>query len=185
MSGVRTPHHPPFTIEVYDVILRPAFSTDLRAIARLHIESWRSAYAHYLPAAYLGKPVERDLEALWARLDPADLVIVAEEGCRLTGFAAFRPEAGDDGPLLDNLHVAPDRRGRGIGAKLLEAAVVELAALGETRFWLTVIDGNQDARRFYRRMGGQEGPPFGENLKGNQVQVRKVTWRSLSLGLSA
>ena len=120
--------------------------------------------------------------ALWARLDPNDLVLVAEEAGTLAGFVAFRPDAGGEGPLLDNLHVAPRLRGSGIGVELLKAAVVELAAQGETKFWLTVIDGNQAARRFYARMGGEEGPPFDENLKGNQVRVRKVRWHSLTLG---
>ena len=161
--------------------VRQATQDDLCAIAGLHVASWRSAYAGLLPADYLELPVERDLGALWTELRADDLVLVACDADAIVGFVAFRPDTSEDGPLLDNLHVAPERRGEGVGEFLMRASAAALREIGEMRFWLTVIDENSGARRFYARMGGLEGPVFWEDLKGNPVRVRKVTWVDLPL----
>ncbi|MEM6277219.1 MAG: GNAT family N-acetyltransferase [Pseudomonadota bacterium] len=164
--------------------IRPACQADAEAICALHIASWRDAYRGYLPDAYLGDPVAADLTALWADVCSGDLVLLAENDGEVQGFVAFRltePGLTGDGPLLDNLHVAPALRGGGIGEALLRAGMAALASRGFDRFWLTVLEDNLAARRFYRRFGGLEGEPFGEMLKGNPVTVRKVTWRGLGV----
>jgi putative acetyltransferase len=66
---------------------------------------------------------------------------------------------GDDGPvvgfvamadgMVHHLYVAPDRRGRGIGTALLDAAKARMPA----GFRLWVFQGNRPARRFYERHG--------------------------------
>ncbi|MEM1374529.1 MAG: N-acetyltransferase [Pseudomonadota bacterium] len=163
--------------------VRPARQADAQAICALHIASWRDAYRGHLPDAYLAEPVAADLGALWAKLPATDLVLVADNAGVVQGFLAFRMSIDNlsaDGPLLDNLHVAPALRGGGIGEALLRAGMIAVGARGFDRFWLTVLENNHAARRFYLRLGGIEGPPFREMLKGNPVTVRKVTWRGLT-----
>ncbi|MEM1234305.1 MAG: GNAT family N-acetyltransferase [Pseudomonadota bacterium] len=164
--------------------IRPALPADATAICALHIASWRDAYRDHLPDAYLGDPVAADLAALWADIPESDLVFVAERSGEIEGFVAFRltaPGLTEDGPLLDNLHVAPGLRGGGIGEGLMRQGMAELATRGLDRFWLTVLENNHAARRFYRRLGGSESVPFAEALKGNPVSVCKVTWRGLKV----
>jgi putative acetyltransferase len=55
---------------------------------------------------------------------------------------------GVEGDEVAMLFVHPDRRGQGIGSRLLKHAVV---ALGATR--LDVNEQNEQALGFYRRMG--------------------------------
>ena len=62
-----------------------------------------------------------------------------------------RPE-----PFLETLHVLADRRGAGIGRKLLRAVAVELAARGHRALTLGVVEGNVRARSFYERLGATE-----------------------------
>ncbi|MEM8592749.1 MAG: GNAT family N-acetyltransferase [Pseudomonadota bacterium] len=162
------------------MITREAGAADLAGICAVHIASWRDAYRPYLPATYLAEPVARDLGELWTELTEDDLVLVAEAQGALLGFVAFRLGAAG-GPLLDNLHVDPARRGLGAGGVLMRAGAAALAARGYQSFWLTVIEQNAAARRFYKRHGGREGPPFQERLKGNPVTVRKVSWDRLPL----
>ncbi len=92
-------------------------------------------------------------------------LLVAEDEGRPIGYAFGLVEEGHDDtfPLgarvgeLYTLVVAPDRRGEGVGAALLDSLDELLAAEGATSLRVEVMTGNEDARRFYRRHGLVEG----------------------------
>ncbi len=92
-------------------------------------------------------------------------LLLAEDDGRPVGYAlGLVSEAHDDTFVLGarvgelyTLVVAPDRRGRGVGAQLLAALDEVLAAEGVTSLRVEVMVGNADARRFYRRHGLVEG----------------------------
>jgi GNAT superfamily N-acetyltransferase len=73
----------------------------------------------------------------------------------------FRPNVWYDGPvaLLDELYVAPQHRGNGLGSALLHAA--ERATLDRGGELLEInVDGDDvDARRFYERHGYSNHEP--------------------------
>ena len=54
---------------------------------------------------------------------------------------------------VESLHVAPDRRGGGIGGHLLDAAVEVARGWGCYRVQLTSNSARTDAHRFYERAG--------------------------------
>jgi ribosomal protein S18 acetylase RimI-like enzyme len=91
-------------------------------------------------------------------MDPQlDAVFLAEDGDGAVGFACVRREAEAAGPLLDNLHVLPDRKGEGIGRRLIAAAAAWLAAKDPgSALQLGVWKDNVAARLFYARLGGRE-----------------------------
>jgi len=64
-------------------------------------------------------------------------------------------EAFPDEWYLDTLAVAPQQRGRGIGAALLQALPEVALANGKNRIGLNVDEANSGARRLYRRLGYQ------------------------------
>ena len=64
-------------------------------------------------------------------------------------------EAFPDEWYLDTLAVAPQQRGRGIGAALLQALPEVALANGKNRIGLNVDEANPGARRLYRRLGYQ------------------------------
>ena len=78
--------------------------------------------------------------------------------------------------MLDNLHVAPSVRGRGIGSQLLAAVLSRADRRGASRLCLWVFATNHGARRFYQREGGMEGlrrtEVFDEATRVEEVQVR-------------
>jgi len=80
----------------------------------------------------------------------------------------LRPNVWYDGPvvLVDELYVAPEARGRGLGSALL-AAVESLTRERGGRLIEIAVDGaDTDAHRFYERHGytsveaGQDQPSF-------------------------
>jgi GNAT superfamily N-acetyltransferase len=118
------------------MVIRGADRQDLAAIAKLHSESWRTAYRGILTDDYLDGRVHQERLATWqerfsSQADERMFVIVAEEDNHLAGFAsAFRDEHLVFGPLLDNLHVAPRVTGRGIRRHLLSEIARCLATSG-------------------------------------------------------
>jgi GNAT superfamily N-acetyltransferase len=86
-------------------------------------------------------------------------VVLAEDGGRPVGFALFFHNfstfLGRPGIYLEDLFVVPEHRGHGIGRDLL----VHLARLaverGCGRLEWAVLDWNQEAIRFYERLGAR------------------------------
>jgi ribosomal protein S18 acetylase RimI-like enzyme len=114
------------------------------------------------------------MAACWAGrcFAPPLLTLVAEERGSLTGFVCAFTDR--DPPFVDNLHVAPDRTGRGTGGALLRALAARLRARDVEEAQLTVLAGNARARAFYRRMGGQEGAGRPHRFLGCATHVHPV-----------
>ena len=164
---------------------RRAAHDDARAIAALHAESWRVAYRGALRDEFLDGDVVQNRNIVWDdRLaTPAanQLVIVAEEGDRVIGFAcAYGRDDARWGTLLDNIHVRRERHGQGTGRRLLsDVATWCRAKYPGSSLYLWVLEQNSQARRFYERLGAsdREGdvwlPPG-----GGEVKRRRYAWSS-------
>jgi GNAT superfamily N-acetyltransferase len=143
--------------------LREAAERDFAAIARLHAESWRSAYRGMLSDEYLDHRVHLERATLWQqrfseRAEKPFFVILAEVEEELAGFACVFPDEDPTyGAFLDNLHVVPQRTGQGIGRRLL-SAVAERLLTDERRggLYLWVIEQNARAHQFYAKAGALE-----------------------------
>lgn len=140
--------------------IRDAAPADAEAIARLHTESWRSAYRGVLLDDYLEKHAHRERVSAWQERFSQDsqkpmFVLIAELADEMAGFVCVFPEEDPVyGSFLDSLHVAPRLTGQGVGRKLLSAAAQCLVTDGSlVGLYLWVIEQNQRARRFYEKAG--------------------------------
>jgi GNAT superfamily N-acetyltransferase len=95
---------------------------------------------------------------------PVVEAVVAECGGRIAGFALFFTNFSTflarPGLYLEDLFVAPEERGHGIGAALLEHLARLAAARDYGRFEWSVLDWNEGAIRFYQRMGATVMPDW-------------------------
>lgn len=160
-------------------MIRPAADKDRPAIAALQAASWRTAYAGVLDPAYLAAGLAHDLGAHWRDqpIGPQDVVLVAEEDGDLAGFIAVW---GGDPPHIDNLHVDPARRSRGLGARLMRAAARTLAERGRDSAHLWVVSSNTRAIAFYRRLGGEITGEKRIDLYGTPSPATRIDWSSLA-----
>ena len=159
----------------------PVQAQDLEAIAELQIRSWQTAYRGLMSHAFLDQTVPSALRQHWAEM-PGEgwLLLAARERDDVTGFVAIELGRGEKLAYVDNLHVEPRLKGRGIGRLLMREAARRMIDLRETGVWLTVLDTNEPSRQFYRRIGGEEGPLKHEILVDQPVQSIPVFWRDLS-----
>jgi ribosomal protein S18 acetylase RimI-like enzyme len=160
------------------VNIRHATQSDLQDIAAIHIESWKDSYSDILPAEFLAGHIDGEFKRHWneIQIQEDDIVLVAEKNS-LVGFAAVwcRPD-----PFIDNLHVRPSWRSKRIGSSLMKAVAAELVRKGHKKACLWVFEGNENAIRFYERLGGIRKEQSIKNVFGYDVLSRKIEWDDLS-----
>ncbi|HEV7693424.1 MAG TPA: GNAT family N-acetyltransferase [Hyphomonadaceae bacterium] len=161
---------------------RDATIDDIASVAALHTASWRDAYRSIFDAAFLAGPVVQERLDVWTeRLiqpDPAQRTILAEEDGKLIGFVCvFARKDAQWGSLVDNLHVRPGERSKGLGRQLLRRgaqwARVTYPA-GGLHLW--VYEANVAACRFYTRMGGQVVERTDKSTYGGSAPILRYHW---------
>jgi len=137
------------------ISIRRARRDDVKAIVAMladdHLGRARERIEEPLPESYL---------AAFAKLDadPNIRLVVAEEGglvvgclqlCILPGLSSQGASRG----LIEDVRVASDRRGRGIGEQLVQWAVAEARGRQCRLVELLTHHTRVDAQRFYERLG--------------------------------
>src|SRR5690349_10269907 len=140
-------------------LVRTAEVGDAAAIARVHVESWRTTYRGLLPDDFLDSLDETRYAERWRRSlgDEGTRVYVAEDGHEIVAFASGgRERAGEDGYAgeLYAIYVLKEAQGRGNGRSLVRAVAAGLREMDLHDMIVWVLRDNAHARSFYERLGG-------------------------------
>jgi ribosomal protein S18 acetylase RimI-like enzyme len=167
--------------------VRRASRADADEIAAVAVRSWRVGYRGIVPASV-------EPEWAWSPQRVAALLapgrgrpgstLVAEASGRIAGFAVLGASRDDDAPPgtgeIRSLYVDPDRWRRGIGRRLVEAALRELAA---ARYRVATVWTPAELERnvrFYEALGfRRDGATQRRESFGGPLELR------LRIGLSA
>lgn len=167
-----------------DIRIRQATRDDHSNIGKLHAQSWMSAYRGLLADSYLDNDLPGERTNYWNKkmslLSPREFVLVAEQGNDLAGFIALidRPEKEYDA-FIDNLHVRPDLKGKGIGRRLMRVAAQELLKTDRKSVYLWVLKGNVAAEAFYKSRGGRPVDTTFGNFGGTIISETRFVWDTL------
>ena len=135
----------------------------IRPIAASDEAAWRRLF-HAYGVFYETDFPDTVLDGVWGwLLDPDHEVkaLVADDDGELAGFAHIRrlydTFTAGTGWFLDDLYVAPERRGQGVARALIERGYADATAGGGGTFrWITAAD-NVTAQALYDRIATRAG----------------------------
>lgn len=169
------------------MIIREAIALDSAAIARVHVESWRSTYGGQIDQHYLDRLSVDHKTAWWLawfehRTSDSFARVAVTDGPEVVGFAMAGSARGNAVPALGELFLLylldPYRR-RGIGSRLLESVARGLDRRGMTSLLVWVLATNH-ARDFYRDLGARELTSRKTSVGAQPLTEVAYLWADLS-----
>ncbi len=165
------------------VAIRPALPEDAPGIARVQVDTWRSAYEGIVSGTFLNELSYEGRSNYWLGFltDPEykGYIYVAESATHeVVGFAAAGPAqnttAGYDGELY-TIYILESYQGHRLGSRLAATAVKRLVEAGYKSLLIWVFNENP-ARRFYETLGGQEVGEQSFRLGGAEIAEVSYGW---------
>lgn len=143
-----------------ELSVRSASIEDAADVARVHVDTWRSAYRDILPAEFLAR-LSYDRSAQWwtsviSEPSPHSCLWILDEGSKPVGFAFAGENRSPDLPYdgeLQAIYVLAEHQGNGGGRLLFDAVRGSLRDAGLRSMLLWVLENNP-SRSFYERLGG-------------------------------
>ncbi|MBG03887.1 MAG: GNAT family N-acetyltransferase [Rhodospirillaceae bacterium] len=160
--------------------IRSARPDDADAIARIHVETWRDAYAGILPDRVLvNMSISREKGGWSGTLLNRERVYIAEtENCGIVGFGSYGPQRlsnmKSEGEVY-TLYVSPDFQGRGFGSNLMASMFGALARDGRKSVIVWVLRDNP-SKYFYEAIGGRKIAERDERLWGESIPQIAYAW---------
>jgi L-amino acid N-acyltransferase YncA len=165
------------------IVIREAHAVDAPAIARVHVESWRSAYAGLLPDTVLVQMCQHTHTARWARVlgqrRNREIVLVAQAGKHgVIGFGSCgrgREKRLAHAGEIFTLYILPEFQNIGIGRQLLSRLFDAMVARGMRSAVVWVLAENP-SRFFYETMRGRRVAERDETLWNTLLHEIAYGW---------
>ena len=142
--------------------IRLARESDVAAIARVHVDTWRTTYAGLIPDELLARLNYERRESQWRSVlsnpDSTEWVYVAEVGDgQIVGFVSGGPERSGDAEYKGELYaiyLLAASQGKGLGRALTRAHIQRQLEAGFTSMLVWVLAENPSCA-FYEALSGQ------------------------------
>ncbi|HFI0404132.1 TPA: N-acetyltransferase family protein [Streptococcus suis] len=126
---------------------------EIQGKAYVHWKAWQEAYAGLLPQDFLQKTYTLERCKDWAVRYPQNILVALVDD-RVVGFVCYGSSSQADlsqAGEIYALYVLADFYDRGIGYKLMQAALEKLQSYKQISLW--VLEGNARAITFYEKVG--------------------------------
>ncbi len=160
--------------------IRKAILKDAKAIAKVHVDSWRTTYANIFPAEFLNNLSYESREQLWIESIPDGIVYVAEDiDGKIVGFVSGGKERsgkyeGFDGELYA-IYILKEYQGKGVGKALVKPLVLNLQEIGFYSMLVLVLEDNPSCL-FYEALGGKKLDSIDVEIAGKQIKEAVYGW---------
>lgn len=142
------------------VIIRSAEESDLNSLSKLAELCFIDTFGHLYSKENLLTHLKTTCsQKYFSEALSNDLILVAEDAGKLLGYIKFGEVGLPIEPLPKNskeihrLYVHPNFKERGIGTRLMEAALKNPAIKGANNYYLSVYEDNIEAQKFYKSYG--------------------------------
>ncbi|MBG9786057.1 GNAT family N-acetyltransferase [Shouchella lehensis] len=142
------------------MIIRRAKLDDAPAIAKVHVDSWKTTYQGIVPNDYLSNLSYQKRTELWkANIAKKDNYVVVAENNKgeIVGFGdAWKRETNkvENSGDLTSIYLLEEYQGEGVGKKLLKALFKNFKLLGYRKIFVEVLEENK-TRYFYEYYGAK------------------------------
>lgn len=168
------------------MVIRKANPQDAVAIAKVHVDSWRTTYQGIVPDSYLERLSYERREAMWTHVittQPENPVFVAEDDDHgIVGFANGGKERSGNPTYqgeLYALYIFKEFQGGAIGRALTSAVVSQLKENGYNNMMTWVLKDNPSLG-FYEHVGGKRFDEKPDEIDGTQLIEYAMGWEDLS-----
>ena len=169
-------------------VIRTTQSDDARAIARVHVDTWRTTYTGIVPDEHLSNLSYDRAQANWLEYlsnpDSETHAFVAEdEAGQIVAFASggpLREPLDDYDGELYVLYVLKAFQGMGYGKLLVSRVAHDLISRGYRSLVIWVLKENP-ACRFYERLGGWQAAEKVIEIGGKELIDVAYVWPDLTV----
>ncbi|WP_100398123.1 GNAT family N-acetyltransferase [Bacillus sp. FJAT-44742] len=166
--------------------IRKASEEDVKGIARVYVESWKTTYRYLVPKSYLDGLSYEEAEKKWLNFLNTEneafmFIAISEEG-NIVGFASGKSINNEnfDGELYA-LYLLEECRGLGVGRQLFSAVAKYFKEIGITSIMVWVMEQNKSGLGFYERVGGKDYLRRKNEFGGRIVDDVAYGWKDVSV----
>ena len=166
------------------MIIRRATIEDIKGIAKVHVDTWRTTYHNIIPPSFLNSFSYEDRETAWAvnlnKVDNVVFVVENDEG-EIIGFAdTSRREKNEDVESIDltSLYLLEEYQGNGIGKKIIKTLFEYYLTKGYKRVYVDVLAENK-TRHFYEYYGAEFVKELNIKIGGKVLVEYVYVWNSI------
>lgn len=169
--------------------LAPATPDDAATLARLHVEGWQAAYGGIVDQDYLDSLSIEQRTADWQRWMAEDHIpiIARDEAGNPAGFCDFgklKTAPPGSSPIrppysaeIFGLYILPQYWRHGLGTMFLRDAAQRLKEKKHYSLCLWVLEKNERACAFYKKMGGERCGKKDIEIGSSKVKEICYGWR--------
>jgi ribosomal protein S18 acetylase RimI-like enzyme len=152
------------------IMIERAVVSDLADITRLFRD-----YAASLSVDLAYQDFESEVAGLPGRYAPPHgaLLLARDAGGKPAGCVALRPIEPEGCCEMKRLYVSPSVRGSGLGARLVEAVLLEAEGIGYREIRLDTLPDMAAALSLYRKSGFEEMAPYYPTPVAGTVFLRR------------
>ncbi|MEG4021489.1 GNAT family N-acetyltransferase [Microcoleus sp. S13C4] len=171
------------------MIVREAKIADAPAIARVNVDTWRTAYRNIVPTDYLAQLSYEKRESNWQEIlvnaeksknfvcvaenDSGELVGFAAAGCERTGKYVYQGE-------LFAIYILEEYQRQGTGRQLVRTVATKLAELSLNSMLVWVL-GDNSAYKFYELLGGEKVDEQQTSRAGVALKEIAYGWKDIAV----
>ncbi len=163
--------------------IRSAVAADARALAEMHVASWKETYQGLISDSYLDSLSMDIRQQAWKDhlAHPSVHTLLLKQGKVLVGFVSYGPsrdkDAGKYTGEIYGIYLLKRVWRKGYGEMMMSMAMAALVQEGYTQATLWVLENNQRAISFYLALGFSADGTHKIEKRAQGVELHEARYR--------
>jgi L-amino acid N-acyltransferase YncA len=166
--------------------IRKATIDDTKAIAKVHVESWKTTYEGIVPSSYLQQLSVTEKEQLWKKglQQNKHYIFVVEEDGNVCGFISGGKNRTTQGKESEYegeiyaIYLQKETQRKGYGKELVKTLVNDFVNDGIHSMTVWVLEDNP-SKHFYEYLGGKAVNETIINIGGKELKEVCYGWGNI------